>query len=78
MQAEKAPFRLNEESSAALHAVRAIAAQAVLIGHALLYLGIYPFNRKIPYIQSLAVSVLFVLSGYLTMYSFLQKKANMP
>lgn len=73
-----AKYALTKESSTVLYLVRALAAQAVLIGHLLKYLGIYPADGKYPYIQSLSVTVFFLLSGFLTMYSYLSKRESQP
>lgn len=73
-----AKYVLTKESSTVLYLVRVLAAQAVLIGHLLKYLGIYPADGKYPYIQSLSVTVFFLLSGFLTMYSYLSKRESQP
>ena len=69
---------LTPASSFLLDLIRIIAAQSVLLGHLLKYLGAYPADRQYPYIQSLAVTVFVLLSGFLTMYSFMSKRETSP
>lgn len=64
-------YKLNKSSSAFIDIVRVISCEMVLIGHTLGFCGFQQQMRelKIPIIQSLAVSILFILSGFLTIYS---------
>jgi peptidoglycan/LPS O-acetylase OafA/YrhL len=68
-------YKLSENSSLALDVVRALASQAVLVGHGISYFAIWPFLQPpaIPYIQNLAVLVFFILSGFLIAYATLRK-----
>jgi peptidoglycan/LPS O-acetylase OafA/YrhL len=54
---------LTPATSFALDLLRAGAAQAVCIGHTLSYFGFYP--QGVPYIQSIAVLLFFLISGFL-------------
>lgn len=67
---------LNENESTFLNIIRVISCEVVLFGHILTYFKSYPLEGKIPYIQSLAVSLFFILSGFLAMYSWHKKKLN--
>lgn len=69
-------MKISNASSTAIHGIRLLSAQAVLVGHALVFFSLYPKN--IPYIQSIAVTVLFILSGFLTVYSYDNKKQKNP
>jgi peptidoglycan/LPS O-acetylase OafA/YrhL len=59
------------QASFTLDLTRALAAQAVVIGHALSFFGLYP---NIPYIQNVAVQVFFVLSGFLIAHALGRKE----
>lgn len=67
-------MKISSASSTAIHGIRLLCAQAVLVGHAMVFFGLYPKN--IPYIQSIAVTGLFILSGFLTVYSYENKKGK--
>lgn len=69
------PYALSEASSFALDLIRTIAAQLVLVGHAISLLGLMPWLQppQFAYIQNLAVVVFFLLSGLLISYSVLSR-----
>ncbi len=71
----RAPFRLTEGSSLLLDLLRGLSAQAVLLGHALFFFGIYgPGAAPGAFVmQNFAVLVFFVLSGLLITYSTVNK-----
>lgn len=64
-------MKLSKCNSNILYLVRIIAAQTVLLGHLFNFFKISPFaeQKYFPHIQSLAVIVFFLLSGFLTDYS---------
>lgn len=68
-------FKLSEPSSVTLDLIRVLASQAVLFGHAISFLAIYNNLQppNLPYMQSVAVVVFFVLSGFLISYSVFSK-----
>jgi peptidoglycan/LPS O-acetylase OafA/YrhL len=57
----------NSQASVALDSIRAVSAQAVVIGHGLSFFNIYPTG--VPYVQNIAVQLFFVLSGFLIAYA---------
>ena len=61
-------MKLSKFNSNSLYIMRIVAAQAVLLGHLFNFFKISPFvdQKYFPHIQSLAVIVFFVLSGFLT------------
>jgi peptidoglycan/LPS O-acetylase OafA/YrhL len=61
-----------------LDLLRILSAQLVLIGHCRSFLGLQEWAHALqaPYVQSLAVSVLFILSGFLTIYSAKNKPTS--
>lgn len=65
------PLKLTESSSCFLDAVRGLSSQAVLFGHAISFLGLFPLLQPphAPYMQNVAVAIFFFLSGYLISYS---------
>lgn len=71
-------YKLSETSSLALDLVRALASQAVLVGHGISYFALWPWLQPpvVPYIQNLAVLVFFVLSGFLIAYATLRKPGS--
>lgn len=67
--AARSHFRLGETSSLALHLVRGVSAQMVVIGH-----GMSLFElRPLPFIQASAVLIFFLLSGFVIPYSTFKK-----
>ena len=68
--------KLSSSESLSLDFIRALAAQAVVVGHALGAAGIYPWPTVTHpfYMQNLAVVVFFVLSGFLIAYSVSAKQ----
>lgn len=75
-QAQQNTVILSLAGSTALHMIRAISMQFFCLGISLKYLGIYPADGKYPYVQYMVVSVFYVLSGFLIMYSCLSKRAS--
>jgi peptidoglycan/LPS O-acetylase OafA/YrhL len=73
-----AEYKLSENSSLALDALRAFASQAVVVGHGISFFGIWQSLQppKFLYIQNLAVVVFFVLSGFLITYATLRKSTG--
>ena len=69
----KAPYDLSPGSSLLLDALRAVSAQAVLVGHALVFFG-YPLPGGFV-MQNYAVLVFFLLSGFLIVFSTVRKRA---
>lgn len=69
-------FRLKENSSLFLDLIRALAAQAVVVGHSLSFFDLdkYISPPNFPYIQNLAVLVFFILSGFIITYSTIYKR----
>ena len=67
--------RLPETASVTLDLVRAVAAQAVVVGHAAVFFSVLSILRppNIPYIQNVGVVVFFLLSGYLISYTVFRK-----
>jgi peptidoglycan/LPS O-acetylase OafA/YrhL len=65
------PYALSGSASFALDLIRTIAAQAVLVGHAISVLGLLPGLQPphFAYMQNVAVVVFFLLSGLLISYS---------
>jgi peptidoglycan/LPS O-acetylase OafA/YrhL len=61
-------------TSLALDLLRAIAAQAVCVGHALSFFRVWP--TSLPYPQNIAVCVFFVLSGYLIGATLLRRSED--
>ncbi len=71
-------IKLNRTTSTYLDILRILCAQLVLIGHNRSFLGLQAWARALyaPFVQSLAVSILFILSGFLTIYSAKNKPAD--
>ncbi len=71
----KGSFVLPANCSVALDFVRALAAQMVVVGHAISILGIFNILQPpvLPYMQNVAVLVFFILSGLLISYSTFSK-----
>ncbi|WP_314065903.1 acyltransferase family protein [uncultured Vagococcus sp.] len=71
-------FKLSKSSSVFLDIVRAFFSQMVLIGHSMSFLGLQQrfTDRHVPQIQSISVTVLFLLSGFLTIYSANNKRVG--
>jgi peptidoglycan/LPS O-acetylase OafA/YrhL len=71
-------YTLSANSSLALDVVRALASQAVVLGHGISYFAIWPRLQPpdFPYLQNVAVVVFFVLSGFLIAYATLRKPAG--
>ena len=67
---------LSYSASNSLHLLRIVAAWSVLLGHSFLFYQISVFKNQdyFPYIQNMGVVILFVLSGFFTMYSIERKK----
>jgi peptidoglycan/LPS O-acetylase OafA/YrhL len=65
------PLRLNSNSELFLHLLRAVAAQLVVIGHAITMFGVMKFVQppSFFYIQNLGVAVFFFMSGYVISYT---------
>jgi peptidoglycan/LPS O-acetylase OafA/YrhL len=75
--ADSGDFTLNESMSVSLDGIRALSAQAVVVGHAISFFGVLkqlqpPFA---PYMQNVGVVVFFVLSGFLIAYTVRRKRA---
>lgn len=70
--------RLSTGESLALDLVRGVAAQVVVVGHALIFFKIYPVDGNThPFlIQNAGVVVFFVLSGFLISYTVAQKRSS--
>ena len=68
-------FKISENTSLGLDLLRAIAAQMVVIGHGIGFMGIamwlYPPN--FPWVQNVAVVIFFLLSGLVITYSTFRK-----
>ncbi len=73
-------FRINEPMSVTLDGIRAIAAQAVVVGHAISFFQVLPRLQPpfAPYMQNIGVVVFFVLSGFLIAYTVWRKRAAGP
>ena len=61
----------HTSASHLLDLTRALAAQAVVVGHAVSFFGVAPWLQPphAPYMQNVAVQVFFVLSGFLIAYT---------
>lgn len=66
---------INKNGSTFLNLLRVIAAQAVVVGHLISWLNIFPKLQPpfLPYMQGLGVVVFFILSGMVIPYSTAQK-----
>ena len=64
--------------SVTLDGIRALAAQAVVVGHAISFFHILPALQppRAPFMQNVGVVVFFVLSGYLIAYTVWRKRAK--
>lgn len=73
-------FTLNESMSVSLDGIRALASQAVVVGHTISFFGVLPQLQppSAPYMQNIGVVVFFVLSGYLISYTVWRKRAKGP
>lgn len=71
----KQQVELSACNSNMLYIIRIVAAQCVLVGHLFSFLGLTALasGEYFPHIQSLAVIVFFMLSGFLTDYSLRRK-----
>lgn len=71
-------YSLSPASSVALNLTRVMAAQAVLIGHLWSVLGLLPSLQppNMAYVQNVAVTVFFLLSGLLIAYTVEQRSQN--
>lgn len=71
-------FRLSPDASVVLDIIRIFAAQAVLVGHSLSFLQIFPHLQPpyAPYMQNIGVLIFFVLSGLLISYSVRSRLDN--
>ena len=67
--------RLPETASVTLDLVRAVSAQAVVVGHAAIFFSVLSILRppRMPYVQNIGVVVFFLLSGYLISYTVFRK-----
>jgi peptidoglycan/LPS O-acetylase OafA/YrhL len=63
------PYTLTSTSSKFIHALRAVLAQIVLVGHVLKIYGFTDENSVLTKLTPYAVLVFFVLSGYVIAYS---------
>jgi peptidoglycan/LPS O-acetylase OafA/YrhL len=72
-----APPLSGTRASIVLDAIRAVAAQAVVIGHAISFFRVWPWAQppQAPYMQNIAVQVFFVLSGFLIAYTLARKRS---
>gem|GEM_PF-713175 len=73
---DKTKYTLSQGNSMLINILRLFAAQMVLFGHSIAYLGLFD-RLKPPYmgfIQNLSVIILFVISGFLIFYSLDKKK----
>ena len=68
----------SNDVSIALDLIRALAAQAVCVGHAFSFFGVYPSLRsdRVPYMQNLGVIVFFWLSGFLIAHALVRNVAR--
>lgn len=75
MQTINPPFRLTEGNSVFLDLLRGVSAQVVVIGHALFFYGFTGLDTdpNVFVVQSYAVLVFFILSGFLITYSTVSK-----
>lgn len=71
-------YKLTERESLFLDGLRALASQAVVIGHALSFFGVAKFLHEpnFPWMQNIAVVVFFVMSGFVITYSTAVKNIN--
>lgn len=70
--------KLNKATSTYLDVLRIFSTQLVLIGHCRSFLNLQEWAHELhaPLVQSLSVSILFVLSGFLTIYSAKNKPST--
>jgi peptidoglycan/LPS O-acetylase OafA/YrhL len=68
---------LPQRAADILHGLRAVAAQSVCVGHAIVMFDVLPLVRPphSPYIQNVGVLVFFFLSGFIICFSTLEKKS---
>lgn len=68
----------NSRASLTLDLMRALAAQAVCIGHTLGTFGLAAWTQppRVPYVQNIAVLVFFLLSGFLIAHTLSAKSAD--
>jgi peptidoglycan/LPS O-acetylase OafA/YrhL len=71
-------FKLSEGNSDVLDLIRGVSAQAVVVGHGIAYFSVFNFLHQpgSAKIQSVAVLVFFLLSGFLITYSVSSKKSH--
>jgi peptidoglycan/LPS O-acetylase OafA/YrhL len=80
MQALPPSFRLTEGNSVFLDLIRGLSAQAVVVGHGLYFYGFASFTTSpdVFVMQSYAVLIFFILSGFLITYSTVNKLRRRP
>lgn len=71
-------MKLSDRESICLDLIRAVASQAVVIGHGIGFFGILKFLHEpnFPWMQNIAVVVFFILSGFVITYSTIVKSKN--
>jgi peptidoglycan/LPS O-acetylase OafA/YrhL len=70
--------RIGQSASVSLDLIRASAAEAVVVGHAISFFGVFPSLQPphAPYMQNVGVLVFFLLSGYLISHTLWRKRQN--
>lgn len=80
LSAPKRDYALTTNSSLVLDVLRAVAAEAVVVGHGIGMFYYYPHPMPqppaFPYAQDIAVVVFFLLSGFLITYATLRKPSS--
>lgn len=68
-------MKLSNRESICLDLIRAVASQAVVIGHGIGFFGILKFLHEpnFPWMQNIAVVVFFIISGFVITYSTIVK-----
>ena len=71
--------RKTNDTSIALDALRAIAAQAVCVGHGFSFFGVADWLRppRFPFIQNIGVLIFFIMSGFLITATLLRSSAKL-
>jgi len=71
-------MKLSNRESICLDLIRAVASQAVVIGHGIGFFGILKFLHEpnFPWMQNIAVVVFFILSGFVITYSTIIKSGS--